>query len=386
MKIAILTLPLHANYGGVMQNYALQTVLERMGHEVHTINITIPEARLKMPLAPLFIIKRLLMKLLGRKDGIIFMERKLNHDKPIIEQHVRRFISENIHLTKAFSSKESLKEINDMRFDAVVVGSDQVWRIEYAYPDIQTYFLDFITDSNIRKLAYSASFGTDEMEFSKRQARECGNLIKDFDFISVREDSAIDLIMNRYKWQCKNKPVHTLDPTMLLTREDYTALSSGCDDAPDGELFYYILDMTDDKRKVLDILSRNLGYKPFTVKSKDEDIYANPNDRIVSPVEHWLESFRKAKYVFTDSFHGCVFSIIFNKEFIVYGNRGRGMSRFSSLLNDFSGLSSRIVYSSGDYNKGLTDNRIDWEMVNSKLEEKREEDLLSFCHLIWIRT
>lgn len=364
MKIAILTLPLHSNYGGIIQNYALQTVLERMGHEVYTINLNMPKAKMNLVKAPLSISKRILKKLLGRKDGIIFIEKKHNHDKLIIEQHVRRFINDNIHLTKPFYSKEDLKEINDMGFDAIVVGSDQVWRIPYAYPDIQTYFLDFITNNKIKKIAYSASFGTDEIEFSEKEINDCGELIKSFDFISVREDAGLDLINNKYKWECKNKPIHTLDPTMLLSKEDYNNLSSDYENQLDGELFYYILDMTEDKRKVIEQLSKDLGYKPFTVRAKNDMWYDDPHERIVPPLELWLQAFNKAKYVFTDSFHGCVFSIIFNKDFIVYGNADRGMSRFTSLINRFN-LNDRFIVSFDGYKKEILLNSIDYKNINN---------------------
>lgn len=373
MKIAILTLPLHSNYGGIIQNYALQTVLERMGHEVYTINLTRPKAKMKLAKAPLSISKRIIKKILGRKDGIIFLEKKINHDKPIIEQNVRRFINDNIHLTKPFYSKEDLKEINDLGFDAIVVGSDQVWRIPYAYPDIQTYFLDFIINNRIKKLAYSASFGTDEIEFSEKEIKDCGVLIKSFNFISVREDAGLDLINNKYKWECKNKPIHTLDPTMLLSKEDYINLSSDYENQLDGELFYYILDMTEDKKKVLDQLSKDLGYKPFTI-GKAGKWYDNANERIIPPLELWLQAFNKAKFVFTDSFHGCVFSIIFNKDFIAYGNEGRGMSRFNSLLSLYN-INSRMIYKSNEYSHEMIIQKIDWKIVNNIMAEENHKAL-----------
>ncbi len=379
MKIAILTLELHYNYGGILQNYALQTILKRMGHEVYTINLNRPKAKLSLKRAPFSILKRIVMKILGyRKGGIIFLEKKLNKDKLIVEKNVRKFINDNIHLTKQYYTKNEIKKINDMGFDAIIVGSDQVWRIPYVYPDIQTYFLDFITNKNIKKLAYAASFGTDELEFSEQQIKMCGDLIKDFIFVSVREDAGINLIKDKYHWKCKREPVQTLDPTMLLSKDDYIKLFRNYTLESDGELFYYILDMTEDKQKVLDKLSNDLGYKPFTVKSKKNHWLDNPYDRIIPPLEIWLQAFNKAKYVFTDSFHGCVFSIIFNKDFIVYGNKNRGVSRFNSLMNMFN-LNYRLIHSSTDYNNLLIENKIDWLSVNEikEIQKKKSIQLLS---------
>lgn len=379
MKIAILTLELHHNYGGILQNYALQIILKRMGHEVYTINLNRPKAKLSLKRAPFSILKRIVMKILGyRKGGIIFLEKKLNRDKLIVEKNVRKFINDNIHLTEQYNTPKEIKAINDMGFDAIIVGSDQVWRIPYVYPNIQTYFLDFITNKNIKKLTYAASFGTDEPEFSEQQMKMCGDLIKDFIFVSVRENAGINLIKDKYHWKCKREPVQTLDPTMLLSKDDYIKLFRNYTLESDGELFYYILDMTEDKQKVLDKLSNDLGYKPFTVKSKKNHWLDDPYDRVIPPLEIWLQAFNKAKYVFTDSFHGCVFSIIFNKDFVVYGNKNRGMSRFNSLMDMFN-LNNRLIHSSTDYNNLLIKNKIDWLSVNEikEIQKNKSIQLLS---------
>ncbi len=374
MKIAILTLPLHSNYGGIIQNYALQTVLEKMGHEVYTINLNKPKAKINLAKAPLIISKRLIKKILGRKDGIIFLERKRNKDELVIKKYINRFINNKIHLTEPFYLKKDLQKINHMGFNSIIVGSDQVWRIPYAYPDIQTYFLDFIKNKNIQKIAYSASFGTDDIEFSEEQIKECGKLIKDFKRVSVREDSALDLINNKYKWECKYKPIQTLDPTMLLTKEEYINLSSDYKNKLDGELFYYILDMTEDKKKVLDQMSKDLGYKPFTVKSISDNWFDDVQKQIVPPIELWLQAFNKAKYIFTDSFHGCVFSIIFNKDFVAYGNKERGLSRFDSLIRMFN-IKDRFIYKYEDYSFSLIQNLINWNNINTIHRKNKLESL-----------
>nr|WP_306434651.1 polysaccharide pyruvyl transferase family protein [Phocaeicola coprophilus] len=374
MKIAILTLPLHTNYGGIIQNYALQTVLEKMGHEVYTINLNKPKAKINLAKAPLIISKRLIKKILGRKDGIIFLERKRNKDELVIKKYINRFINNKIHLTEPFYLKRDLQKINHMGFNSIIVGSDQVWRIPYTYPDIQTYFLDFIKNKNIQKIAYSASFGTDDIEFSEEQIKECGKLIKDFKRVSVREDSALDLINNKYKWECKYKPIQTLDPTMLLTKEEYINLSSDYKNKLDGELFYYILDMTEDKKKVLDQMSKDLGYKPFTVKSISDNWFDDVQKQIVPPIELWLQAFNKAKYIFTDSFHGCVFSIIFNKDFVAYGNKERGLSRFDSLIRMFN-IKDRFIYKYEDYSFSLIQNLINWNNINTIHKKNKLESL-----------
>lgn len=371
MKIAILTLPLHTNYGGIIQNYALQTILERMGNEVYTININKPKAKMSLTRAPLSILKRLIKKIMGRGDGVILIERKINRDKIIVEQNVRRFINDNIHLTQPYYTKRDLSEFDKEKFDAVIVGSDQVWRVAYAYPDIETYFLDFIKNKQTKKIAYSASFGTEETKFSDEQIKKCGELIKEFDIISVREQSAIQLINDIYKWKCKMKPIHTLDPTMLLNKEDYIKISTQyANETHKGGLFYYILDMTDEKRKLLQKLSSDLGLKPFTVSPKSHNKLDKAQKRIVPPIEEWLQAFNQASFVFTDSFHGSVFSIIFNKEFITICNQDRGMARFHSLINQFK-LQNKFITSIDEYTEQAK-KPINWNSINMILEQERK--------------
>lgn len=380
MRIAILTLPLHSNYGGIIQNYALQTVLERMGHEVYTININKPKVKMALAKAPLSISKRFLKKILGRKDGIIFIEKKINRDKIISEQHLRRFINENIHLTQPCYVKDDLSQFDKESLDAIIVGSDQVWRIPFAYPDIESYFLDFIKNKHTIKIAYSASFGTENIEFSNEQIKRCGELIKEFEIITVREKSAIQLINNIYKWECKTEPVHTLDPTMLLNKEDYIKISAQyAHNSYKGRLFYYILDMTNEKMTLIQKISSDLGLEPFTVKPKSINWFDKTEEKIVPPIEEWIQAFNQASFVFTDSFHGSVFSIIFNKEFITIGNKTRGMTRFQSLIDLFN-LQNRFITSIDEYRE-QANKTINWESVNAILEEKRKISCEILQHL-----
>lgn len=351
MRTAILTLPFHGNYGGIIQNYALQTALLRTGHEVETVNLK--------------------KSLLGKKFDIPFLTRAVRPDRSKDKQHVRRFIEENIRLTSPFYSKRDFLKYDFSKYDAVIVGSDQVWRARYAYPDLYTCYLDFLKDRRVKKIAFSASFGSDTAEYTEQQIQTCGKLIGEFDLVTVREDSALTLINDIYRWECRTPPVLISDPTILLHKEDYMSLSSGYSRREnDGGLFYYILDMTDEKRNLINKVSEELGVKPFTVIRKSRRWYDRLEDRMIPPLEEWLQAFSQASYVLTDSFHGSVFSIIFNKEFTAVGNRKRGESRFLSLLARFN-LPDRLVYDEKGLHSNLH-NRIDWNSVNSILDDERK--------------
>ncbi len=339
MRIAILTLPLHTNYGGILQAYALQTVLERMGHDVCLIEKRQKPLRLPLWKAPLFYGKRILKNLTGHPFPI-FYEQKVNREKPIIQQHTDQFVRKYIkrRIVNSFS------EIKETDFDAIVVGSDQIWRPKY-FLNIEHAYLDFTEGWNIRRIAYAASFGTNEWEYNKRQTRECGRLLQNFDAVSVREKSGIDLCRNHFNVQA----THVLDPTMLLEAGDYIKLfeAESTPKSP-GTLLNYILDETPEKMALIEKIAKDKGLIPFRVNSKVEDINALLPERIQPSVEQWLRGFYDAEFIVTDSFHACVFSILFNKPFLVYGNKKRGLSRFKSLLERI-GLLDHLIVNVNDY-------------------------------------
>ena len=329
MKIGILTLPLHTNYGGILQAYALQTVLERMGHEVVIFN---HERKYRLPLwrLPLSYTKRIIKKyILGRKDTKIFAEQKLRDDYTKISQHTQKFIDTYLHTYNV----ETFKKLKSTDFDAIVVGSDQVWRPKYfvsLFVDrIENAFLSFARKWNIKRISYAASFGTEDWEYTEEDTKHCGELLSLFDVITVREASAVRL--------CKDKlgvdALHVLDPTMLLTKEDYIKLFDAANTpSSSGNLLTYILDSTPEKTDVINKISKEKGLIPFCVNSNAKGPNVSVEERIQPPVEAWLRGFYDAEFVVTDSFHACVFSIIFGKPFVVIGNKDRGMPRFECLL------------------------------------------------------
>ena len=365
-KIAILTLPLHGNYGGNLQCYALCTVLQKMEYEVSVLNFEgKPKRWYKIPFS--FCV-RLIRTIAGKKIESFIHDRKMREDF-ILNQSAREFIATYIPLIKINSSEESLKKVNEIPFDAYIVGSDQVWRIPYAYPSIESYFLNFVRNDSAKRISYAASFGTESEEFSKPQIERCGRLIEKFDAVSVRESSGVDLI-NTYQWKCK--PVVLLDPTMLLEQKDYIDLirKRKTEKTNNHKLFYYVLDVTEDKQKLIDFVADELQLKSFTVNksySKKEKI----ENRLLPPVEDWLSAFLDAEFIVTDSFHGCVFSILFNKPFVVYGNEERGMARFKSILSLFN-LTDRIVFRFEEYQQKQL-SPINWDEITRILNNEREK-------------
>ncbi len=366
MKIGILTLPLHTNYGGILQAYALQTVLERMGNEVYLIEK--PTFPLHLPLwkTPLSYGRRILKNISGHPFPILY-EQKMNREASTIRQHTDKFINKYIKRKIV----DNYTDVHENDFDAIVVGSDQIWRPKY-FHNIETAYLDFTEGWNIKRMAYAASFGTDEWEYTPKQTKKCGRLLQSFDAVSVREKSGINLCHNHFHVQA----THVLDPTMLLEPENYIKLFE-VDDTPKspGTLLNYILDETPEKTALIEKIAKDKSLVPFRVNSKVENINAPLQERIHPPVEQWLRGFYDAEFVITDSFHACVFSILFNKPFFVIGNTARGMSRFTSLLSMF-GLENRLIHSNSSI---YYETNISWQNVMSLLNYNRRKsrDFLS---------
>ena len=364
MRIGILTLPLHTNYGGILQAYALQTVLERMGHDVCVIGKEWRPLRLPLWKAPLLYGKRIVRNIGGHRIPV-FYERKYNRERPLISRNTDRFVSGHIH-KKIYAGYSSVGRDD---FDAIIVGSDQVWRPKY-FGGIEDAYLKFAEGWDIRRIAYAASFGTDVWEYTPSQTAECGRLLRQFDAVSVRESAAVGMCRERFGVEAR----HVLDPTMLLTASDYMRVSGECGaSGSGGTLLNYILDETPEKKALVESIAREKGLVPFRVNSRVEDINAPVSERIQPPVEQWLRGFHDAEFVVTDSFHACVFSILFHKPFAVYGNARRGMARFMSLLG-MLGLEERMTTDG----RGACVGGIDFCDVDRRLSDLRRmsEDFL----------
>lgn len=360
MRIAIVTLPLHTNYGGLLQAYALKRCLEDMGHEA-----TVLDRKVKMPLpalwkSPFIYMKRLLN---GKSLPEIFREHRYRKDYPIFAAKVQKFTDEHI----APRILNGLADIKEGEYDAFIVGSDQVWRPLY-FGRIEDAFLEFTTDWEVVRMSYAASFGTDNLEYEYETIQRCTSLLGRFDAVSVRESSGVTMCE---EWLDCDRAVHVLDPVMLLDVDSYRAIAeSASAHSCAGKVVTYILDRTSEKQTVVDFMARVSGCEVADL-SVCSDVRLPASERVVPPMEDWLTGFMDARCVVTDSFHGCVLCILFHKPFVAVGNSRRGMARLDSLLRMF-GLDMRLVQGIDPEDDGeffLSDP--DWTSVDEILENER---------------
>ena len=367
MKTAVITLPLHTNYGGILQAYALKIVLEGMGHEAVVV-----DRKDKMPLpvwykAPFVYASRALKKMLKPGAGVEVL-RELNYRKtlPLRAINTQGFINQYI----APRMVSSYNDIRQGEYDAFVVGSDQVWRPRY-FSHIEDAFLAFAKGWPVRRVAYAASFGTEELEYGYEALQACSSLLEMFDAVSVREDAGVRMCE---EWFGYEGAEHVLDPVMLLDAEVYRTLAQKAENhSSRGRVMTYILDPSREKDCIIDFVARITG-KDVT-KAFADDRSRPLEERVAPPVEQWLASFCDADFVVTDSFHGCVLSVLLHKPFIAVGNSLRGMSRMSSLLKLF-GLDDRLVQGIDPEDDGeywLAEP--DWKAVDAVLEEQRAKSM-----------
>lgn len=362
MKVGILTLPLNYNYGGILQAYALCSALKAAGHDARLIYK--PFSRRDVSLAEKA--KRLVKKLLGRYSGYVNYEAKLNSWLPVMTKNVNTFIDKHINRTQPISHYTDLREED---FDAIVVGSDQVWRAGMFQDDIRNAYLAFAENWNIRRVAYAPSFGADRVLYTPSEIEECMRLLKSFDAVSVREKSAIAICKDLFNVDAQL----VCDPTLLIDASEYIRLIEVSNTPKhEGRLFTYILDDTPERQQMVDFISAEMHTTAFSVNSFDGNAKCDIERRIAQSVEAWLRGFYDADFIITDSFHACVFSIIFRKPFAVTVNKGRGVSRFSSLLS-ILGLEDRMIETLDDYKR--LPSTINYDDVYGKLDVFRNNSL-----------
>lgn len=339
-NIGILTLGLKHNYGGILQATALYNFLNNEGY--------VPLLIRKYPIQNSF--KFLILRVL---EIIPFQNLKGLRNAHIKYKNNINFLNYYMpNQTKVFKYKTEIEEyLKENSIDYLIVGSDQVWRYSYINDsEYDTYFLNFNIAKKIKKISYAASFGIDRWEEPSKNL-DVKKYLSDFNAISVRETSG--KLICKENFEIENVQI-VLDPTFLVNKSFYLDMIKDS-----RKTFYdcitYILDKSDRKLKLID--NFNLKYKhinKFDLLSRSSKLTIND----------WVSYYYYTDFIITDSFHGMVFSIIFNKEFVVLINDDRGRDRFESLCN-ILGLEDRLISLDQDIIPDFK--KINYTEINEKL-------------------
>ena len=340
MEVGIITLYYNnANYGGLLQSYALVRTMDKIG--MNARQISFDRSSDKSPLLisridrmksnPLSFAEDAIKNRIRKFEYIFWGKRKQTEISQLLEKRIRALkkFEKSIPHTEVIS-KNDLINLN-LEFDAFICGSDQIWN-----PSLlrDAYLLNFAADDKV-KIAYAASFGRDSLNDTDIQY--ISQKLKNFTAISVREE----LARNTLK-KVVGKPVYwVLDPTLLLEREDWDRISEPYSVSEPYVLTYFLGD-NGKQRKVIKKFARDnnlklLGFPHILGEFRQADVgYADEELYNVSPSQ-FIYLIAHAKYVATDSFHACVFSIIYRKNFVAFNRQikrtGEQMSsRIISLL------------------------------------------------------
>lgn len=326
-KIGIVTLHGYWNYGNKLQNYALKYTLEKLDFDVTTTviknnqtnNNILPKLKkisfdfLKLKCKEIFVPSY-------KKEKVLMQQMSKNRIKHF-KSFSEKYLNEKFYYLDNKNDRERLNKL-----DYFITGSDQVWN-PIEYNNLPIYFLTF-TDTS-KRISYSPSIGVDKIP--ENLIEEYREWLRDMKVISVREEAGASIIK-----QLINKDVPVLvDPTMLLNKNEWLNIAKKADTRPEEPylLTYFLGGPPPETRDEINKIAKQYNMKIINLAdaSDKESFETGPSE--------FLDFINNANLFFTDSFHGVVFSIIFQTPFIVYERISSGSSMYSrieTILDNFN--------------------------------------------------
>lgn len=356
--IGLVTCYFHHNYGSMLQAYATEMIMQQMGLPFQTIACKAPINYMQENKI-LYIIKKLLIADWKMRLGKMKIERA-KKENPMFAKNweIRnkafdQFAETFFHVSPYCKNREELTKMAE-NYSAFLVGSDQLWRtdsVEHGY-----YTLEWVPD-HILKIAYSTSIGVKEVPWF--QVEKNKRFMNRFDHIALREQSACDLV---YKLTGRKVPV-VLDPTLLFTGDQWLEIQQREPLTNGKYIFCYLLGDNPSQREFIKRVKEKTGYKIVALQQLDDYI---PSDEgvadeapYVGPRE-FLNYIRNAEYVFTDSFHCSVFSILYKKNFFTFSRFAEGAKQNTNTRID------NLLHITGLEDRRMTNDKTIEEIVNFK--------------------
>ena len=353
-KIAILTFQNVNNYGALLQAYALKTVCNDMGHQAHILNYYCKE--IERPY-------RLFAKPVNAVDVIRqtakFILSPINlYIRSRFEPFKKKYLQDTPLLTPDIIAKMA------QEYDRFIAGSDQIFNTRYTGFD-SNYFLAFNKETS-KNYSYAASFGLQLEDLTSQEAAFIKEQLAHFNRISIREAQGVQIVNTLTGRQAE---IH-LDPTLLLTKEQWAGLAR----TPKYKnyIVLYLMDRDPQLVRFAKKLAKAKGCRLLYISHKLDIKQRVPVKHITPTPQEWLGLLLQAQCVVTNSFHGLVFAVNFNKPFFV----GRLVNRkaVNSRLDNFlalTGLEQRI------YTNYIPEQEapIDWSAVHAKIAQARKSSL-----------
>ena len=375
-KVGIVSCYFKDNYGSMLQAYATKKILDNNNIPNETIsissNIDFKKGKLKYYITQIFnfsFIKTKFGMIKFKFDKIFNKELKKN---VAIRTNKYKEFRKEFNMSIPTTTYEGLTKLAKENYSDVVLGSDQLWLPVNVVADY--YTLNWVPD-NINKISYSTSFGVSAVP--QKYTELYKSFLKRINHLSVREDTGVKLV----KSLSNKKAELVCDPTLLLTKKEWEEIATPKRIIKDKYILCYFLGKNIEHRKFAERLKKETGYKIVSLNHADEyvkysDVYADITPYDIGPKE-WINLIKNAEYVCTDSFHGTVFSLLFNKMFFDFRrhsekNKNSTNSRIDSLLKVAGVNKNRILTGKEDIKKVLK-YKIDFKLVNKNLNKFRKE-------------
>lgn len=360
-KISLITIFDVANFGTYLQSLATALSLQKMGADVEIVHYERPFKNTIL-LRRLFFVRELYYLYFWMRgfDGILFTLR------------CRKFVSKYTKITKPYFSIYQLKQ-HPPQAEIYMTGSDQVWNIDHNQGIDEAYYLSY-APAGKKKVAYAASIGQDSIpEKYKKRTKE---LLSQYDAISVREKRAVELLA-----ELGITSTQVLDPTLLLNREQWMRFANKRL-VKEEYLLVYSVEPTEYDRKVSEVakfIAKTKKLRIVSVSNFGEEKHIPGCDEYYDFAlpQNFLSLMAHASFVVASSFHGTAFAINFNRQFLTI-TPGAFSSRIASLL-ELTGLQERRINGISDLNESLICKTIEYESVNSVINNYREKSLC-FIH------
>lgn len=369
MNIKVITRHAPSNYGSLLQAIATQVILEGLGHRCEIIDYVRDDEQG---------LRGVITALKGKSSWADSLLKKLVYvslrypEEKAAEVKFGRMRRRYLNLTERCST---LDELSRLDADMFMTGSDQVWGPTMNGCYDEAYFLSFVKDKP--KTAFAASFG--RTDFNAETISEYEKLLSSYSRISVRENSALDLL-GRMGVRCAGQ---VLDPTLMLTGNEWSGYIGK--DVESSYVLVYQIHNDPTLSSYAVRFARYVGLPLYRVSPNFHQFMRGGRFVCLPDLGRFLSYMKNCAYLITDSFHGTAFALNFNRQFVEILPNNKTGTRNQSILK-LTGLQDRIVTDYGDFS--ISNRKIDYERVNVILRSERERSMKTMydlCSLMSIK-
>ena len=347
MKIGTLTFHRARNYGGVLQSYALVKFLQLRGYDVEVADYRCPKIESAYKL--------------WKTDSIkSFLSSFLHYGENCRARKNFEYFRKN-YITIGNTVYKNPDDFTN-QYDLCIIGSDQVWtpRLVGGYNPIYYGFFSHA----IRKIGYAVSVA-EVSYYSKEELTEMAKYVKNFSHFSTREDS----FCQEMRILSGRDVITVLDPSLLLTKEDYESIVEEPEEK--NYVLYYQQEYNPLTRVLIENLSRQINASKIIVVAGRDEIYNYPYKHYTKAslsVNKFLGLIKNAKFVFTSSFHGTAYSLVFRKDFYFVANAAPDRAR---CLLQVCGAEDRLIQSDDN----IQFSKVDYSKVEPRLNAARKKSI-----------